>query len=152
MLPPPTTTAISTPRVREALLLNERYKLHAGLDLSDGLAMDLRRLTQASGCGGEIFAQQIPVSATANRHCGTPSEALNHALGDGEDFELILTLPQDQTDQLLTERADLGLTQIGKVVGRTGLWKRARGKLQRLPPQGYVHGSSDPNSSNAPSS
>ena len=39
------------PRVREALLLHERYDLHAGIDVSDGLSLDLSRLAAASGCG-----------------------------------------------------------------------------------------------------
>src|SRR5271166_226116 len=39
------------PRVNEALLLNERYELHAGMDISDGLAIDLSRLVQESGVG-----------------------------------------------------------------------------------------------------
>ena len=43
-----------TPRVREALLLHERYELHAGMDISDGLALDLSRLAAESGCGAIV--------------------------------------------------------------------------------------------------
>ncbi len=39
------------PRVHEALLLASRYDLHAGIDVSDGLSLDLSRLAAASGCG-----------------------------------------------------------------------------------------------------
>ncbi len=42
------------PRIDEALLLHERYPLHAGMDVSDGLSLDLSRLCQASGCGAVI--------------------------------------------------------------------------------------------------
>ena len=41
------------PRVREALLLHEKYQLHAGIDVSDGLALDTWRLAEASGTGAE---------------------------------------------------------------------------------------------------
>ena len=140
------------PRLSLVQTLRELVTIHAAIDISDGLSLDLDRLCAASRVGAELDVEQIPIHRDAvemaHQSGRTPFE---HAWSDGEDFELILTLPQDQTDHLLTERADLGLTQIGKIVGRTGLWKRARGKLQRLPPQGYVHGSSDPTSSNAPS-
>ena len=140
------------PRLSLVQTLRELVTIHAAIDISDGLSLDLDRLCAASRVGAELDVEQIPIHRDAvemaHQSGRTPFE---HAWSDGEDFELILTLPQHQTDHLLTERADLGLTQIGKIVGRTGLWKRARGKLQRLPPQGYVHGSSDPTSSNAPS-
>src|SRR3954471_11711728 len=51
-----------TPRVREAILLHERYQLAAGIDLSDGLALDASRIAEASGCGALIFIDRVPVS------------------------------------------------------------------------------------------
>src|SRR3954447_8134273 len=44
-----------TPRVREASLLHEQYPLHAGIDISDGLALDASRLAAESGCGATLF-------------------------------------------------------------------------------------------------
>ncbi len=41
------------PRVREAIELHRRYELHAGIDVSDGLSLDLARLTAESGCGAQ---------------------------------------------------------------------------------------------------
>ena len=54
-----------TPRVREAILLHERYELSAGIDISDGLAIDASRLAEASGCGAVIFIDRVPVSPDA---------------------------------------------------------------------------------------
>ena len=51
-----------TPRIREAILLHERYELHAGMDISDGLALDLSRLADESGCGAVIRTDQLPIS------------------------------------------------------------------------------------------
>lgn len=70
-----------TPRLAEAAWLVRHLRPSAMMDLSDGLAKDLPRLAEASGCGFELGA--IP----ANRGCGRAQ-----ALGDGEDYELLLTV------------------------------------------------------------
>ncbi len=70
-----------TPRLAEAAWLVEQLRPTAMMDLSDGLAKDLPRLAAASGCGFELG--KLPV----NRGC-TPAGAL----GDGEDYELLLTV------------------------------------------------------------
>ncbi len=51
-----------TPRVREAMLLHERYELHAGIDISDGLALDASRLAEASGCGAVLSLDRVPIA------------------------------------------------------------------------------------------
>src|SRR4051812_25225991 len=77
-----------TPRVREAILLHERYQLAGGIDVSDGLALDASRLAEESGCGAVIFMDRVPVSPDAlelaKRDGGVNPEAaaLQHALGD----------------------------------------------------------------------
>src|SRR5262249_17497940 len=76
------------PRVREALLLRECYGLHAGIDVSDGLSLDLARLSEASGCGAIIDLATIPVASAAGTLTAQRSDgmsALDHALEDGED-------------------------------------------------------------------
>ena len=78
------------PRIREALLLRERYDLHAGIDVSDGLSLDISRLAAASGCGAALDLAAIPVAPAAEdlaRREPGGLTALEHALGDGEDFE-----------------------------------------------------------------
>jgi thiamine-monophosphate kinase len=71
-----------TPRLAEAAWLVRHLRPSAMMDLSDGLAKDLPRLAEASGCGFELG--EIP--ATRGRTRG-------QALGDGEDYELLLTVP-----------------------------------------------------------
>ncbi len=55
------------PRVNEALLLNERYELHAGMDVSDGLAIDLARLIRESGVGAVVETDRVPIHDDARR-------------------------------------------------------------------------------------
>src|SRR5207244_13065635 len=74
------------PRLAEALLLHERYLLHAGMDLSDGLALDLSRLADESGVGAVLRLTDIPVSPAAeqlSRQLDDGVTPLDHALGDG---------------------------------------------------------------------
>lgn len=112
-----------TPRVAEALELAERYELHAGMDITDGLAIDLDRLVTASNCGAVLDLAVIPIAPAA---CG-----LAGALGDGEDFELLLT-----TRDILPN-----CTRIGEIIADPGLWSRdATGAVTRLPVTGYLHG------------
>jgi thiamine-monophosphate kinase len=132
------------PRVREALDLHARYPLHAGMDVSDGLSLDLSRMASESGCGAVIEPELIPISPDAHRQAqqqpdsGTP---LEHALSDGEDFELILAVPPEAAEQMLAD-ATIGvpLTRIGRFVAEPGLWRQdANGEHHVLTPRGYQH-------------
>jgi thiamine-monophosphate kinase len=136
------------PRCREALYLNEHYQLHAGLDCSDGLAKDLWRLCQASSVGVILHQQQIPIHDDAQQLAQqTGKTAHEHALGDGEDFELILAVPQDTATRLISEQPlinQLGvpvkLTQIGECIATPEFWiEDESGKLTLQPPLGYEH-------------
>ena len=99
------------PRLEESAWLVSNHKPTAMMDLSDGLAKDLPRLAAASGCGFRIDRDSIPV---------TPGCTVDQALGDGEDFELLLAVAPDAVDGLLegwkTRFPDLPLTAIGSLV------------------------------------
>jgi thiamine-monophosphate kinase len=132
------------PRVQEALWLAENADVHAAIDVSDGLSLDLSRLCEASACGAALDMDRIPIAPAATglaeqRHDG--STALDHALGDGEDFELILAVSAEVAEGLLAEQPlKTPLTKIGEFVAEPGL--RARGKDQifrPLVPRGYEH-------------
>jgi len=136
------------PRVREALRLHEDYPLHAGMDLSDGLALDLSRLLAESQVGAEIEINSIPISQAARTLSQTSGRTpLQHALSDGEDFELLLTMAPDEADRLLRDQPlDVPITRIGTVVVERGQWQiDASRKRSPLPPEGYLHGPRDLN-------
>lgn len=136
------------PRVAEALLLHQRYKLHAGIDISDGLSLDLARLATASHCGAAVNLQSVPISAAALAcaQTGPPScSALDHALADGEDFELLLAAPPEAGRQILDDQPlSVPVTCIGRFVAEPGLWQLTpQGSLQPLPPRGWLHREND---------
>jgi thiamine-monophosphate kinase len=129
-----------TPRVREALQLHAAAPLHAMIDVSDGLAADVFHLCEESGCGAVLRAEAISI-ADAARAMNDGRSALEHALGDGEDFELIFAVAPDDGRRLLETQQVSGatLTQFGEFVAEQGLWieeQKRRRPLERL---GYVH-------------
>ncbi len=83
----------------------------AMMDLSDGLAMDLPRLCEASGVGAVIPLADLPISPAAlaaSQTSGRPP--WQHAIGDGEDYELLFTCP---IDRVPTHAAGIKVTHIG---------------------------------------
>ncbi len=79
------------PRLREGQWLAAGGWATAMMDVSDGLATDLRHLLEASGVGAQLEPGAVPVSAAARRMRDSRS-ALEHAWADGEDFELLFTV------------------------------------------------------------
>jgi thiamine-monophosphate kinase len=130
-----------SPRVREALLLHDRYELHAGIDASDGLARDAAHLAAESGCGLVVRTEQVPVSAAARELAARSGRSpLDHALGDGEDFELILAVPPESAHRILADQPLAApVACVGEFVAERGLWQELDGKRTPLAPLGWEH-------------
>lgn len=127
------------PRIREALAVARVVDVHAAMDISDGLFMDLTRLATESNCGAELDLGTIPISPAAWELSETSNKsARDHATSDGEDFELLLCL-SDRDATLLCERPpiDLKFTRIGQLVQQPGL--RQSGLGIPIKPKGYEH-------------
>lgn len=86
----------------------------AGMDTSDGLADALIQICGASQVRAVVDPEQIPMEEALRR--GFPEQALNWALYGGEDFELLLSLPASEAEDLI--RQVPGLIQIGEVTGQ----------------------------------
>ena len=134
------------PRLAEARWLAAHYPLHAMIDLSDGLAGDLRHILQASGVGAELLKAAVPVSRAAKLRAKGGSAArpaFVAALTDGEDFELLFTLGGQHAVKLLDawkqQFPGLKLSCIGKIVAGDGILIRDRGGSHQLTAQGYAH-------------
>jgi thiamine-monophosphate kinase len=128
-----------TPRVREATELHAVADVHAMIDISDGLAADVGHMCAESRCGARIWAQAIPISQDAHRiHDGR--SPLEHALGDGEDFELVAAVSPADAERLVREQPITGiqLACIGECV-EEGLWLEKNGHVGKLEPLGYAH-------------
>jgi thiamine-monophosphate kinase len=133
------------PRVAEALQLHANYTLHAGIDVSDGLSLDLSRMLTASNCGATLDATAIPIASAAHelaRQKPASGTSLEHAFGDGEDFELILAVPSAEAERLLRDQplAGVKLSQIGNFTTEPGLRMiDEQGRVTPLVAKGYLH-------------
>ncbi len=104
-----------SPRLAAGQLLAARHRPTAMLDVSDGLAADLKHILDASGVGAVLDPGEIP------RHAGA---TLAQAMRDGEDFELCFTMPAAESDALIAAQPcapEAHITRIGTIVAAPGL-------------------------------
>jgi thiamine-monophosphate kinase len=130
--------AITVPQlpVARSRALAKLRVAHGGIDISDGLAADLRRIGQASQVGAILIADKIPVDprvlAMSARE-DVPAWAFS--LASGGDFQFIVTVPRRERARL----ESLGFTMIGVITKEPGFWLEAQGGKARckLPEVGH---------------
>jgi thiamine-monophosphate kinase len=134
------------PRLAEARWLAETFPLHALIDLSDGLAGDLRHVLQAGRVGAELLKTAIPIAHAAKLRAKGRSPAkppFVAALTDGEDFELLFTVASGDAVKLLDawkkQFPKLRLSCIGKITAGTGIAIRDQTGLHPFTADGYIH-------------
>lgn len=121
------------PRLAEAQALVRRVRVHAMMDLSDGLAADLWQMSRASRVMLRVDAARIPVAKAAT--------SLSHALMDGEDFELLFAVGPRAASRVPRRIGSCPVTRIGRVIAR-GVkveLEHPNGRVTLLAPQGFQH-------------
>ncbi len=92
------------PRLGEGIFLGSTGQVTACIDISDGLFGDAWHIAEESGVTVHIEADRIPVSKAASAVAGAAGlDALRLALGGGEDYELLFTVPSSSADRILKE-------------------------------------------------
>ena len=130
-----------TPRVNEALELHRRADIHSMIDISDGLSADLHHICQESNCGAVLIAEKIPIATAARELANRDGRsALEHALTDGEDFELVFSVSAQEGERLIAQQpvSSIQLTHVGEIV-TDGFWIAEAGARRPLQPRGYEH-------------
>jgi thiamine-monophosphate kinase len=133
------------PRVAVGRALAQSGRVHAMMDLSDGLATDLARLCAASQVGAHVDEKLVPLAEGAPvlaQKLG--ADALDWALSGGEDFELLITCAPGDVEILGELAADsqpgLKLSRVGKITKSRGVsLRRADGSEQEITLQGFDH-------------
>ncbi len=128
------------PRIQEAKFLHSLVQRLTLIDLSDGLASDLPHILEESGGLGAILdADAIPIhpdALTMSRQDGR--SPLDHALGDGEDFELCLTVSPSDAERLRS--GPIPLFRVGEITSESGLRVRlADGSIGPCEQRGFDH-------------
>ncbi len=119
-----------TPRLAEAAALRT-FEPRAMIDLSDGLAGDLRHLCRASGLGAELDAAAVPVREGFD---------LDAALCDGEDYELLFALPAEAAERLAADSPfATPVARIGRLREGETLHLLRDGERTPLPGGGWEH-------------
>jgi len=134
------------PRLKEAGWLTAKCDIHCMIDLSDGLAGDLKRILESSGKGAVIFSGAIPISRvlkTNRRNTGDSKPLVLSALTDGEDFELLFTVPARDAVTVLDgwkiAFPGLRLSCIGRIEENPGLRICDQHGVKTINANGYVH-------------
>ena len=129
-----------TPRIREGLLLQDHARLHAMIDISDGLSADAFHICEESSCGAVLFAERVLVSDAALQ-MNDEKTGLEHALSDGEDFELAFAVDPADGERLTTTQPIPGVTLscVGEFVAEAGLFLEENGVRRAIEPRGYAH-------------
>lgn len=112
---------------------------HAMIDVSDGLASEVRHICEQSKCGAEVDYSKIPLHLET-KLCAEKigQNAEDWALSGGEDFELIFTISEKNYTKLHTEIKNQ-ITVVGKILKQTeGIWLLKNSKRERLK-GGYDH-------------
>jgi thiamine-monophosphate kinase len=105
------------PRIELARTLAKTVKLHSMMDISDGLAMDLPRLCEASGVAAEVAVDRLPLRDEAIAWAKQDGKsAWRHGLNDGEDYELLFTVGEQDAARLPREIDGVPITPIGRII------------------------------------
>jgi thiamine-monophosphate kinase len=128
------------PRVREALSLHAAVDLHAMIDISDGLLADLGHICAESHVGATLIAEGIPI-APAAKNCKDRRSPLEHALTDGEDFELAFCVGEADADRLRRGPPDgVAIFEVGEIAAGSGVSVHdAAGRRMTFASEGWVH-------------
>ena len=128
----------------EARLLAASGAAHAAIDLSDGLASDLRHVCKASGVGAIVDEAALPLSEALRQLCAaTGHDLLRLALGGGEDYRLLVTVDPSRVGELqalIAERTGRTLFDVGEIVAGGSIRLRSDdGSCRELELTGFDH-------------
>ena len=132
------------PRICEGLFLSSKPEVHAMMDISDGLASDLKHILEQSNVSAKVNIDNIPVSTEFKTACKQYSWDYNKLLvGVGEDYELLFTVDNNMFDQLNEEfykKFEKNIFKVGNIIeGLQEIKWFNNHKLTELNTKGFDH-------------
>lgn len=123
------------PRIDAGRILMESGKVGAMMDISDGIASDLRHIMKASGVGAVIALDRLPSSPELVSVCAEQGwDRYELSTSGGEDFELLFTGPDGMENEL-----DIMVYPIGKTVQGNDLIWTDNDRILNSDYMGYKH-------------
>ncbi|OGX29847.1 MAG: hypothetical protein A3F87_04305 [Omnitrophica WOR_2 bacterium RIFCSPLOWO2_12_FULL_51_24] len=124
------------PRLNEARSLVKNFRITSMIDISDGLSTDLNHIAKESGVGACVYEELIPLSKDA--------KSVSAALNEGEDFELLFTMPLREARRLARKGPGsngVKITQIGEILDKKIGVKiiTSDGRVKDLKSKGFSH-------------
>ncbi len=133
------------PRIREARAMGDVARIHAMIDISDGLSSEIHHICRESRVGARLFAAQIPICSGAREVAQKLGRSpLDYALGGGEDFELLFTLCPGDVERVrshLLNNTGTPVRVIGEIVepAKGVIIVGEDGRERKMPALGYRH-------------
>jgi thiamine-monophosphate kinase len=134
---------LPSPRLGLGRELASKKLITSMIDISDGLLLDLSRISIDFGLGAEIDLDSIPISDQYKKvvleFCENQYEL---ALGGGEDYELLFTSPKKNRQEVFDLSAESGvrITEIGTITGKPKLnLINPDATIEEIGKRGFVH-------------
>ena len=118
-------------RIEEGKFLGTCSAVHAMMDISDGIASDIKHIMELSGVGAEIELSKIPTDYD-----------IRFATTGGEDYELLMTVAADEFEELaaaLLKATGTTLTAVGSITDDNTLRWMENGQAAEIELKGFTH-------------
>ena len=118
-------------RIEEGKLLGACEAVHAMMDVSDGIASDIKHIMEQSGVGAEIYLDVVPTDYD-----------IRYATTGGEDYELLLTVDTRhfvEVAEALRTKTETPLTAIGRITEGGALVWLDNGAPADIELRGFTH-------------
>jgi thiamine-monophosphate kinase len=112
------------PAFIEGRTLLKSNLVNACMDISDGLVSDIKRISEQSGTGAEIWADKLPVSfSTGKTAAQFKDNVTDYALYGGEDYVLLFTSPEKNFDKLMNcaQKNGIKIFRVGRITKKNSL-------------------------------
>ncbi len=115
--------------------LIKKYEITSMIDISDGLSSDLIKLAESSEVGFKLYLEKIPLSEETKKISKDDIQAINHALNDGEDYEILFT-----ANEKIPEKIDkIMITKIGEITKEKKYEGIYKGRIIEIKDEGFSH-------------